>query len=71
MEKKLELDRRLIKDTLVQLGRELEDIEGHRSLARTQRMRSSVPVVAIVGYTNAGKIDASQQIDTGRCACRG
>ena len=54
-EKKLELDRRLIKDRIVQLGRELEDIEGHRSLARTQRMRSSVPVVAIVGYTNAGK----------------
>ncbi len=54
-EKKLELDRRLIKDRIVQLGRELEDIEGHRSLARTQRMRSSVPVAAIVGYTNAGK----------------
>ena len=54
-EKKLELDRRLIKDRIVQLGRELEDIESHRSLARTQRMRSSVPVAAIVGYTNAGK----------------
>ena len=54
-EKKLELDRRLIKDRIVQLGRELEDIESHRSLARTQRMKSSVPVAAIVGYTNAGK----------------
>lgn len=54
-EKKLELDRRLIKDRIVQLGRELEDIESHRSLARTQRMRSAVPVAAIVGYTNAGK----------------
>lgn len=54
-EKKLELDRRLIKDRIVQLSRELDNIESHRELARTQRKKSSIPVVAIVGYTNAGK----------------
>lgn len=54
-EKKLELDRRLIKDRIVQLSRELENIESHRELARTQRKKSAIPVVAIVGYTNAGK----------------
>ena len=54
-EKKLELDRRLIKDRIVQLNRELADIEEHRKLARTQRSRNAIPVAAIVGYTNAGK----------------
>lgn len=54
-EKKLELDRRLIKDRISQLNSELRDIEAHRELARNQRKKNSVPVAAIVGYTNAGK----------------
>jgi len=54
-EKKLEMDRRLIRDRISQLNRELKDVKKHRELTREQRMRNKVPVVAIVGYTNAGK----------------
>ena len=54
-EKKLEIDRRLIKDRIAQLNRELKDVKRHRELTREQRKRNHVPVVAIVGYTNAGK----------------
>lgn len=54
-EKKLELDRRLIRDRISQLNRELKDVKRHRELTREQRTRNKVPVVAIVGYTNAGK----------------
>lgn len=54
-EKKLEMDRRFIKDRLSQLRRELEDVKRHREVLRSQRDRSHTPVVAIVGYTNAGK----------------
>lgn len=54
-EKKLEMDRRLIKNRIAQLGRELKDVKRHRELTREQRVRNHVPVVAIVGYTNAGK----------------
>ena len=54
-EKKLEMDRRLIRDRISQLNRELKDVKRHRELTREQRKRNKVPVVAIVGYTNAGK----------------
>jgi len=54
-EKKLEIDRRLIKRRIAQLGQELEDIIRHREVVRSQRSRKAVPVAAIVGYTNAGK----------------
>lgn len=54
-EKKLELDRRLIKNRIVQLNNELKEITTHRELARNQRKKNAIPVVAIVGYTNAGK----------------
>ena len=54
-EKKLEMDRRLIKDRVAQLNRELKDVKRHREVAREQRSKNHVPVVAIVGYTNAGK----------------
>ena len=54
-EKKLEIDRRLIKNRIAQLRRELEDVVRHRELTREQRKRSGIPVAAIVGYTNAGK----------------
>ena len=54
-EKKLEVDRRLIKGRIAQLGRELKDVKRHRELTREQRKRNQIPVVAIVGYTNAGK----------------
>lgn len=54
-EKKLEMDRRLIKSRIAQLNRELKDVKCHREVTREQRSRNHVPVVAIVGYTNAGK----------------
>lgn len=54
-EKKLEMDRRLIRDRIAQLNRELKDVKRHREITREQRSRNKIPVVAIVGYTNAGK----------------
>lgn len=54
-EKKLEMDRRLIKGRIAQLKRELKDVKRHREVTREQRSRNQVPVAAIVGYTNAGK----------------
>ena len=54
-EKRLEIDRRVIRDRVAQLQRELEDVKQHRDVMRKQRMSGSVPIVSIVGYTNAGK----------------
>lgn len=54
-EKKLEMDRRLIKERITILNKELEDVKKSRETTRQQRSRNAVPVVAIVGYTNAGK----------------
>jgi GTP-binding protein HflX len=54
-ETQLEVDRREIRRRIVQLNAELEKVRAHRSLYRTQRKREGLPVVAIVGYTNAGK----------------
>lgn len=54
-EKKLEMDRRLIKSRIAQLNRELKDVRRHREVTREQRTRNHIPVAAIVGYTNAGK----------------
>ena len=54
-EKKLETDRRLIRDRVSRLGDELEAIEQNRSTNRSKRTKSGIPVAAIVGYTNAGK----------------
>ncbi|MFG6383301.1 MAG: GTPase HflX [Lachnospiraceae bacterium] len=54
-EKKLEMDRRLIKNRIAQLNRELEQVRKHREITRGQRERNQIKVAAIVGYTNAGK----------------
>ena len=54
-EKKLEMDRRLIKNRSAQLRRELQEVKRHRELIRERRKKNAVPVAAIVGYTNAGK----------------
>lgn len=54
-EKKLEMDRRLIKDRIAQLNRELKEVRQHREVTRAQREKNQIPVAAIVGYTNAGK----------------
>ncbi len=54
-EKKLEMDRRLIKSRIARLNRDLKEIQNHREVVREQRKRKMHPVIAIVGYTNAGK----------------
>ena len=54
-EKKLETDRRLIRERIAQLKRELEDLKKNREVARNLRSKSNIPVISIVGYTNAGK----------------
>lgn len=54
-EKKLEMDRRLIKTRIAQLNRELAEVRKHREVTRGQRSRNQTKVAAIVGYTNAGK----------------
>ena len=54
-EKKLETDRRNISDRIADLNRELKEIERHRGVLREKRIETGVPVIALVGYTNAGK----------------
>ena len=54
-ERQLEIDRRRIRERIAQLKQELERVRTHRRLYRRRRRRAAVRVVAIVGYTNAGK----------------
>ena len=54
-ETKLESDRRHIRERITRLKQELEQVRQVRGVQRERRMKNSVPVVAIVGYTNAGK----------------
>lgn len=54
-EKKLEMDRRLIRERIGRLKRELKEVEQHRELIRSQRKKSHKIVAALVGYTSAGK----------------
>lgn len=54
-EQKLEMDRRLIKERITLVRRELQQVQRTRELTRKKRQENPVPVVAIVGYTNAGK----------------
>lgn len=54
-EQKLETDRRIIKERITQVRRELNNVKQTRELTRKKRQENFVPVVAITGYTNAGK----------------
>lgn len=54
-EQKLEMDRRLIKERITFVRRELEQVQKNREVTRKRRQENPTPVVAIVGYTNAGK----------------
>ena len=54
-EQKLEQDRRLIRNRISQLKKELEQVTRTRTLTRKKRQENPIPVIAIVGYTNAGK----------------
>ena len=61
-ETKLESDRRHIRERISRLQSELEQVRQVRSVQRERRMKNSVPVVAIVGYTNAGKSTLLNQL---------
>ena len=54
-EEKLELDRRHIEHQLAEINRQLKEVEKERSTQRSRRLRSGLPLVSLVGYTNAGK----------------
>ncbi len=61
-ETKLELDRRKIEDQIAKLRRDLEHAKEQRETQRKQRRKNAVPVVSIVGYTNAGKSTIMNQL---------
>ncbi len=54
-ETKLEIDRRRIRDRITALERELQELSRDREQRRSRRVRAGVPIISIVGYTNAGK----------------
>ncbi len=54
-ETQLETDRRLVRERITRLRRQLDEVRRHRRLYRRRRERAGVPVVSLVGYTNAGK----------------
>jgi GTPase len=54
-ESQLETDRRIIRDKIRKVRRDLAEVERHRATASRQRVRAEIPGVALVGYTNAGK----------------
>jgi GTP-binding protein HflX len=54
-ETQIETDRRLIRSRISKIKKDLEDVRQNRALYRRQRQRAGMPVVALVGYTNAGK----------------
>ena len=54
-EKQIELDRRIIEDRISKLNKEISEIETRRNIQRRKRSDSEIPLVSLVGYTNAGK----------------
>lgn len=54
-EKQIEIDRRILKRKIDQLQKEILEVRAHRDTQRNSRIRSEIPVFAIIGYTNAGK----------------
>ncbi|MFC1847542.1 GTPase HflX, partial [Chloroflexota bacterium] len=65
-ESQLETDRRLVRQKIHRLQKQIEQVRKHRLLYRQQRKKSGIPIVALVGYTNAGKstlLNALSQAD--------
>lgn len=54
-EKQIEIDRRILKRKIDQLQKEILEVQAHRDTQRVSRVRTEIPVFAIIGYTNAGK----------------
>jgi len=54
-EKQIEIDRRILKKQVEQLQKEIREVQGHRDTQRVSRVKSEIPIFAIIGYTNAGK----------------
>ena len=70
-EKKLEMDRRLIKSRIAQLNRELKDVKKHREVTREQRSRSRYSGGRDCWLYECGKINTSEYADRCRDSCRG
>ena len=69
-EAQIEIDRRLIDEKIVKLKRQLEDVRRTRGIQRRARRRVPFPVVALVGYTNAGKSTLFNRLTGGSVAAR-
>jgi GTP-binding protein HflX len=54
-ERQIELDRRMLMDRVVRIKKELQEVERTRHLQRRNRARTQTPILALIGYTNAGK----------------
>jgi GTP-binding protein HflX len=67
-ETQLETDRRLVRRRILQIRRELEHVRVHRRVQREGRRRTGLPVVALVGYTNAGKTTLLNRLTGARFA---
>ena len=70
-ETQIEADRRLIRDRMAKIKRELEQVKRTRGLHRDRRQRAPWPVIALVGYTNAGKSTLFNRLTGRSCVGRG
>ncbi|KAK9862028.1 hypothetical protein WJX84_001065 [Apatococcus fuscideae] len=68
-EKQIEVDKRLLRSRIAALRRSIEDVKSHRRQYRKRRSQVPVPVVALVGYTNAGKSTLLNQLTDAGVLC--
>ncbi len=61
-EQKLEIDKRHILSKITDIKRELKEVRKNRDVQRSQRLKSEIPIVALVGYTNSGKSTLTNEI---------
>jgi GTP-binding protein HflX len=62
-EKQIEIDKRLLRDRIQFLKKKVDKVKTHRSLYRERRKETPVPVISLVGYTNAGKSSLLNVLD--------